>query len=333
MEEVMSSNSNSKSVQAAGAAAAAAGERKPRPRPEKRVECPRCKSGNTKFCYYNNYSMSQPRYFCKACRRYWTQGGSLRNVPVGGGCRKSKRPAAASSSDGQNKHLGAASSSSSEPPPMVTAPACEAMMDFVPNVLPTFMSAGFEHPGSLSLATFVSASSSNLAAPGSAMTSSFLDVLRGGAGGVLDGGHRLNSGGYYFGRPAAGSGIGMLMTPPAMSFGIAGTMQPHGGLAFGGNGGIGGATTAAFQAGEGDGGMMGLQWQPPFGIANGGGGVGSQQQLGTGNNDATTGNNNNNGGGGDDDDDDDGSSGDCYWINNGGPSNPWQSLINSSSLM
>ncbi|XP_010434244.1 PREDICTED: LOW QUALITY PROTEIN: dof zinc finger protein DOF4.4-like [Camelina sativa] len=54
--------------------------------------CARCSSNNTKFCYYNNYSMSQPRYFCKECRRYWTQGGTLRNVPVGGGCRKPKRP-------------------------------------------------------------------------------------------------------------------------------------------------------------------------------------------------------------------------------------------------
>ncbi|KAL9688994.1 hypothetical protein QQ045_033423 [Rhodiola kirilowii] len=53
--------------------------------------CPRCDSENTKFCYYNNYSLSQPRYFCKSCRRYWTKGGALRNVPVGGGCRKNKR--------------------------------------------------------------------------------------------------------------------------------------------------------------------------------------------------------------------------------------------------
>lgn len=53
--------------------------------------CPRCASPNTKFCYYNNYSLSQPRYFCKGCRRYWTKGGSLRNVPVGGGCRKYRR--------------------------------------------------------------------------------------------------------------------------------------------------------------------------------------------------------------------------------------------------
>ncbi|XP_020968478.1 dof zinc finger protein DOF1.4 isoform X1 [Arachis ipaensis] len=55
------------------------------------VKCPRCDSSNTKFCYYNNYSLSQPRHFCKACKRYWTRGGTLRNVPVGGGSRKNKR--------------------------------------------------------------------------------------------------------------------------------------------------------------------------------------------------------------------------------------------------
>lgn len=58
-------------------------------RPEQApLKCPRCESTNTKFCYYNNYSLSQPRHFCKACRRYWTRGGALRNVPVGGGCRR-----------------------------------------------------------------------------------------------------------------------------------------------------------------------------------------------------------------------------------------------------
>ncbi|CAO2186017.1 unnamed protein product [Urochloa humidicola] len=69
------------------------------------LQCPRCDSVNTKFCYYNNYNLSQPRYFCRACRRYWTRGGALRNVPVGGGTRKptvvantrrKHRPAAAS---------------------------------------------------------------------------------------------------------------------------------------------------------------------------------------------------------------------------------------------
>ncbi|XP_075496454.1 dof zinc finger protein DOF4.6-like isoform X1 [Primulina tabacum] len=73
-------------------------ERKVRPHKEKASNCPRCNSTNTKFCYYNNYSLSQPRYFCKTCRRYWTEGGSLRNIPVGGGSRKNKRSSSNSSS-------------------------------------------------------------------------------------------------------------------------------------------------------------------------------------------------------------------------------------------
>lgn len=72
-------------------------ERKIRPHKEQALNCPRCNSTNTKFCYYNNYSLTQPRYFCKTCRRYWTEGGSLRNIPVGGGSRKNKRPSSSSS--------------------------------------------------------------------------------------------------------------------------------------------------------------------------------------------------------------------------------------------
>ncbi|KAF5733885.1 hypothetical protein HS088_TW16G00326 [Tripterygium wilfordii] len=40
---------------------------------------PRCASPNTKFCYYNNYSLSQPRYFCKGCRRISSSGEELRD--------------------------------------------------------------------------------------------------------------------------------------------------------------------------------------------------------------------------------------------------------------
>ncbi|KAK7347286.1 hypothetical protein VNO80_21814 [Phaseolus coccineus] len=59
-------------------------------KPDKVLPCPRCKSMDTKFCYYNNYNVNQPRYFCKACQRYWTAGGTMRNVPVGAGRRKNK---------------------------------------------------------------------------------------------------------------------------------------------------------------------------------------------------------------------------------------------------
>ncbi|CAN6298660.1 unnamed protein product [Urochloa humidicola] len=74
-----------------GTAAPPPASQQPPPPPEQGLRCPRCDSPNTKFCYYNNYSLSQPRHFCKTCRRYWTKGGALRNVPVGGGCRKNKR--------------------------------------------------------------------------------------------------------------------------------------------------------------------------------------------------------------------------------------------------
>ncbi|KEH33316.1 putative transcription factor C2C2-Dof family [Medicago truncatula] len=59
-------------------------------KPDKLLLCPRCNSADTKFCYYNNYNVNQPRYFCKACQRYWTAGGTMRNVPVGAGRRKNK---------------------------------------------------------------------------------------------------------------------------------------------------------------------------------------------------------------------------------------------------
>ncbi|GMN37028.1 hypothetical protein TIFTF001_006474 [Ficus carica] len=58
---------------------------------QEQLKCPRCDSTNTKFCYYNNYNLSQPRHFCKNCRRYWTKGGALRNIPVGGGSRKNTK--------------------------------------------------------------------------------------------------------------------------------------------------------------------------------------------------------------------------------------------------
>ncbi|KAF8408115.1 hypothetical protein HHK36_007257 [Tetracentron sinense] len=62
-------------------------------KPDKILPCPRCNSMDTKFCYYNNYNVHQPRHFCKNCQRYWTAGGTMRNVPVGAGRRKSKNSA------------------------------------------------------------------------------------------------------------------------------------------------------------------------------------------------------------------------------------------------
>ncbi|VVA20502.1 PREDICTED: cyclic dof factor [Prunus dulcis] len=69
-------------------------------KPDKILPCPRCNSMDTKFCYYNNYNVNQPRHFCKNCQRYWTAGGIMRNVPVGAGRRKNKN-----SSASQYRHM------------------------------------------------------------------------------------------------------------------------------------------------------------------------------------------------------------------------------------
>ncbi|GAA0158506.1 hypothetical protein LIER_15513 [Lithospermum erythrorhizon] len=88
------------------------------PPPEAGAKCPRCDSTNTKFCYYNNYNLSQPRHFCKGCRRYWTKGGALRNVPVGGGCRRNKRSKNSGSSSskstaGEERQIGTSNNNNS----------------------------------------------------------------------------------------------------------------------------------------------------------------------------------------------------------------------------
>ena len=95
---------------AAAAAKAAEGE-----------PCPRCDSRDTKFCYYNNYNTSQPRHFCKGCRRYWTKGGTLRTVPVGGGTRK--RPAAAAKRPQKPSKKRRAATPPASVDDVVTAPA------------------------------------------------------------------------------------------------------------------------------------------------------------------------------------------------------------------
>ncbi|XP_076953947.1 dof zinc finger protein DOF3.4-like [Bidens hawaiensis] len=76
----------------------------PPPEPE-HLPCPRCDSTNTKFCYYNNYNFSQPRHFCKACRRYWTHGGTLRDIPIGGGSRKNAKRSRLTSNHNPNSTL------------------------------------------------------------------------------------------------------------------------------------------------------------------------------------------------------------------------------------
>ncbi|XP_062091644.1 cyclic dof factor 3-like [Humulus lupulus] len=71
-------------------------------RPDKILPCPRCNSLETKFCYFNNYNVNQPRHFCKNCQRYWTAGGTIRNVPVGAGRRRNKHSSSQSHQETTN---------------------------------------------------------------------------------------------------------------------------------------------------------------------------------------------------------------------------------------
>ncbi|XP_071737861.1 dof zinc finger protein DOF3.6-like [Rutidosis leptorrhynchoides] len=109
------------------------------PLPEPGLNCPRCDSTNTKFCYFNNYSLTQPRHFCKTCRRYWTRGGALRNVPVGGGCRRNKR---------NSKGRGSKSPSRSGPKSLSVSPPRSNSENMT--------SSQLSHPTSLQLPNFMS---------------------------------------------------------------------------------------------------------------------------------------------------------------------------------
>uniref|UniRef100_K3YXY9 Dof zinc finger protein n=2 Tax=Setaria italica TaxID=4555 RepID=K3YXY9_SETIT len=204
-EAVAARNVKAKQARQQQVVASGSGERKPRPQQDQALNCPRCNSTNTKFCYYNNYSMTQPRYFCKACRRNWTLGGTLRNVPVGGGSRKKKQnpaggsassaPPASSSSSNDSKKMNIVTQQ------LLTMPTATTPMpaDF-PSVLPTFMSIGgsFQLPSSdhHSLPFAPLSLSSN---PG--MMSSFME-----RGGFLDG--------------SSSNGMASLPILPVPSFGV-----------------------------------------------------------------------------------------------------------------
>ena len=84
-----------------------------------KLECPRCSSTDTKFCYYNNYSTTQPRHYCRTCRRYWTHGGTLRKVPVGGACRRGSGSSSKRRRSSAEPHT---PSSDSTPPPQPDLP-------------------------------------------------------------------------------------------------------------------------------------------------------------------------------------------------------------------
>uniref|UniRef100_A0A0A9GUS7 Dof zinc finger protein n=1 Tax=Arundo donax TaxID=35708 RepID=A0A0A9GUS7_ARUDO len=167
-------------------------ERRARPQKEKALNCPRCNSTNTKFCYYNNYSLQQPRYFCKTCRRYWTEGGSLRNVPVGGGSRKNKRSSSSSAS--------ASTSASVRSSSMASTAGAASKNPKLAHEGAQDLNLAFPHHGGLQapdFAAFPSLESSSVCNPGSAMTSNGRAAGAGPGVGALSAMELLRSTGCY----------------------------------------------------------------------------------------------------------------------------------------
>ncbi|XP_031487319.1 dof zinc finger protein DOF3.1-like [Nymphaea colorata] len=104
------------------------------PELEQHIKCPRCDSTNTKFCYYNNYNLSQPRHFCKNCRRYWTKGGALRNIPVGGGSRKNSKKSSSGSKSknaSNSNSSGSAAAATAIATPATTSPCSSSSSSFL----------------------------------------------------------------------------------------------------------------------------------------------------------------------------------------------------------
>ncbi|TQD71607.1 hypothetical protein C1H46_042858 [Malus baccata] len=83
---------------------------------QEQLKCPRCESSNTKFCYYNNYNLSQPRHFCKDYKRYWTKGGAQRNIPVDGEKRKNMKKSSSSASKRSSSSLSSSSAAAAQNP-------------------------------------------------------------------------------------------------------------------------------------------------------------------------------------------------------------------------
>ncbi|GER47121.1 Dof zinc finger protein [Striga asiatica] len=72
----------------------------------------------------------------ETCRRYWTRGGALRNVPIGGGCRKTK------------KHKPSGDSNAPSGPDFSHAVEFPKIPSLAISSSPSFSAVGFQQMGS-----------------------------------------------------------------------------------------------------------------------------------------------------------------------------------------
>ncbi|KAL3632911.1 hypothetical protein CASFOL_025895 [Castilleja foliolosa] len=160
---------------------------------QEHLKCPRCDSENTKFCYYNNYNLSQPRHYCKSCKRYWTKGGTLRNIPVGGGSRKNAKRSSSSSTSGEVSSAAAKRPASAPTAPDNKANDSKGSEDEVTDKMPQ-KEDNFEGQ----FGDFLGASGS---------FSSLLGSTEGQFSNILDGPSDLQMGGDHFEDPGSGQNM------------------------------------------------------------------------------------------------------------------------------
>ncbi|KAF3438885.1 hypothetical protein FNV43_RR17160 [Rhamnella rubrinervis] len=196
------------------------------PPEQEHLPCPRCDSINTKFCYYNNYNFSQPRHFCKSCRRYWTHGGTLRDIPVGGGSRKNAKRSRTSTTTAT---VNVTNGSFSDQHPLPSAPV----------LVPLSASHG--------------GSSLQFGGCGGGEVKPNMNTICSGSFTSL-----LNTQGPGF-LALGGFGLGLGTGFEDMNFGIGRGIWPFPGAADGGasNGGGGGGIGGSWQFENGDGGLVG----------------------------------------------------------------------------
>ena len=107
--------------------------------------CARCHSNETRFCYYNNGLLSQPRYYCRSCQRYWTEGGTQRNLPKGSGRRKDRgNPSAHHASGGGSG--GAGGGNNTESPVMNAAASLAGLASAAGTTLESHGAASMQQP-------------------------------------------------------------------------------------------------------------------------------------------------------------------------------------------
>nr|QYF06665.1 Dof [Betula platyphylla] len=117
-------------------------ERRLRPPHDQALKCPRCESTHTKFCYNNNYNLSQPRYFARPVEGIGPKEAPLGTFLSAVDARKNKKFSVKKSNDQPMTHQNHPGSSSSHNPTDLQLSFPEAQLSHLTNILGTHGTLG-----------------------------------------------------------------------------------------------------------------------------------------------------------------------------------------------